>query len=186
VLYRCYKQALERLKTQYHNAGLTVVRPAKPKVSRAGLLKKETSSNYIVIVKLFFIKNVFIKNVAKSLETNCLSRLCQENPSLYGIKNASLGNKGYVHDSWKWAVQESAKLYYAQTSKEQSSRREVGTFSQQLKNDEIQSALYRGYKIKLEQLKSKYWNAGLKIKAVQPAKQREKREGYIRGYRLSS
>jgi len=49
-----------------------------------------------------------------------------------------------------------------------------------LKNDEIQSALYCGYRIKLEHLKSKYWNASLKIKAVQPAKQREKREGYAR------
>jgi len=45
-----------------------------------------------------------------------------------------------------------------------------------LKNDERQSALYRGYRIKLEQLKTKYWNAGF----VQPAKQREKREGYLR------
>jgi len=49
-----------------------------------------------------------------------------------------------------------------------------------LKKNERQSALCCGYKIKLEELKSKYWNAGLKIKAVQPAKQREKREGYIR------
>jgi len=45
-----------------------------------------------------------------------------------------------------------------------------------LKNDERQSALYRGYRIKWEQLKTKYWNAGF----VQPAKQREKREGYLR------
>jgi len=58
------------------------------------------------------------------------SRLCQENPSLYGIKNASLGNKGYVPNGWKWAVQEAAKLYYAQTGKEQSSRKEIGTISQ--------------------------------------------------------
>jgi len=32
ALYRGYKQALERLKMQYPNAGLTVIRPAKPKI----------------------------------------------------------------------------------------------------------------------------------------------------------
>jgi len=40
-LYRGYKQALERLKTQYHNAGLTVIRPAKPKVLRAGVAQRK-------------------------------------------------------------------------------------------------------------------------------------------------
>jgi len=47
-----------------------------------------------------------------------------------------------------------------------------------LKNNERQNALYWGYRIKLEQLKSKYWNAGLKIKAVQPAEQRVGTGGY--------
>jgi len=107
------------------------------------------------------------------------SRLRQENPSLYGIKNASPGTRGHVHDGWKRAVQEATKLYYDQTGKQPQKR--IGTtISQQLKNDERQLALYHGYRIKLEQLKTKYWNAGLKIKAVQPVKQREKREGYAR------
>jgi len=43
-----------------------------------------------------------------------------------------------------------------------------------LKNNERQLALYHGYRIKLEQLKSKYWNAGLKIKAVQQRKKKRR------------
>jgi len=58
-------------------------------------------------------------------------------------------------------------------------RREIGTVAHRLRNNEKQLQLYQGYRIKLEQLKSKYWNAGLK-KGVQPVKQREKREGYVR------
>jgi len=53
ALYRGYKQALERLKTQYHNAGLTVIRPAKPKVSRAGVPQRCASPGPSAVV--FFI-----------------------------------------------------------------------------------------------------------------------------------
>jgi len=69
------------------------------------------------------------------------SRLCEENPTLYGIKNASLETSSYVHDGWKRAVQEAARLYYAQTGKQPQRRREIGTISQQLENNERQNAL---------------------------------------------
>jgi len=49
---------------------------------------------------------------------------------LYGIKNPSLGTRGYVHDGWKRAVQEVARLYYATTGKQPQRRREIGTISQ--------------------------------------------------------
>jgi len=68
-LYRGYKQALGRFKTQYHNAGLTIIRPAEPGVSRAGVpQRKRLPPIYIVIVKLFFIKNV---TTGSNLKTNC-------------------------------------------------------------------------------------------------------------------
>jgi len=54
----------------------------------------------------------------------------------------------------------------------------MACLSQQLKNDEKQSAHYWGYRMKL--VKSKYWNAGLKIKAIQPEKQRVGTGGYVR------
>jgi len=49
-LYRCYKQSLERLKTQYHNAGLTVIRPSKLRIlkSRCPLLKKKIATCSVV------------------------------------------------------------------------------------------------------------------------------------------
>jgi len=59
-------------------------------------------------------------------------------------------------------------------------RREIGTAAHRLRNNEKQLQLYCSYKIKLEQSKSKYWNAGLKIKAVQPTKQRARTGGYVR------
>jgi len=49
----------------------------------------------------------------------------EENPSLYEIKNASLGARGYVHDGWKRAVQEATRLYSAQTGERPQRKREI-------------------------------------------------------------
>jgi len=46
---------------------------------------------------------------------------------------------------------------------------------QRLKGQPEQDTLYRGYKRELEDLKTRYWEAGLKIKAVQPRQQRAPR-----------
>jgi len=54
-------------------------------------------------------------------------------------------------------------------------RRELGTISHQLKGQPEQDTLYRGYKRQLEDLKTRYWDTGLKIKAIQPPQQRAPR-----------
>jgi len=46
-----------------------------------------------------------------------------------------------------------------------------------LKGQPEQDALYRGYKRQLEELKSRYWEAGLRIKAVQPRQMRARASG---------
>jgi len=106
------------------------------------------------------------------------SRLCQENLNHYGQKGSRPGTPGYVKDGFQNAVWDATQEYYRMTGKSLSQaairRREIGTVAHRLRNNEKQLQLYCGFKIKLEQLKSKYWNAGLKIQAVQPAKQRKK------------
>jgi len=69
-------------------------------------------------------------------------------------------------------------MYYQSSGKTPSQatlkRRELGTIPQ-LKGHPEQDALYRGYKRQLEDLKTRYWEAGLHLKAVQPRQQRAPR-----------
>jgi len=70
-------------------------------------------------------------------------------------------------------------MYYQSSGKTPSQatlkRRELRAIPQLLKGQTEQDALDRGYKRQLEDLKTRYWEAGLKIKAIQPRQQRAPR-----------
>jgi len=96
-----------------------------------------------------------------------------------GTKGSTKGSPGYVPGGWREAVRAAMQLYYQTSGKSPSQatlkRREIGTILQQLKGQPEQDALYRGYKRQLEDLKTRYLDTGLKIKAVQPQQQRAPR-----------
>jgi len=108
-------------------------------------------------------------------------------PRIYGTKGARKGSYEYVPGGWQKAMKLATKQYYEEFNRTPSRttlrRKELGSIAQRLKSDPNQDALYRGYKQKLKELKTKYWNAGLQIKAVKPASpKRQTRNGtpYVR------
>jgi len=107
-------------------------------------------------------------------------RLRVEDPNRYRTKGSTKGSPGYVPWGWREAVRAATQLYCQSSgigpSKATVKRRELGTIPQQLKGQPEQDALYRGYKSQLEDLKTRYWDTGLKIKAIQPRQQREPQE----------
>jgi len=90
----------------------------------------------------------------------------------YGTKGPTKGSPGYVPGGWREAVRAATQMYYQTSGKTPSQatikRRELGTIPQQLKGHPEQDTLYRGYKRQLEDLKTRYWEASLHIKAIQP------------------
>jgi len=105
-------------------------------------------------------------------------RLREEDPNRYRTKG-SKGNPGYVPGGWSEAVRAATQMYYQTSGKTPSQatikRRQLDTIPQQLKGHPELDALYRGYKRQLEDLKTRYWEPGLHIKAVQPQQQRAPR-----------
>jgi len=119
-----------------------------------------------------------MSNVAHTI-VQVAQRLRAEDPNRYGTKGSTKGSPGYVPGGWREAVRASTQMYYQTSGKGPSQatlkRKELGTIPQRLKGHPEQDALYRGYKRQLEDLKTRYWDAGLKIKAVQPRQQRAPR-----------
>jgi len=102
-----------------------------------------------------------------------------QDPERYGTKGSTKGSPGYVPGGWREAVRAATQSYYQSSGKTPSQatikRRELVTIPQRLKGHPEQDTKYRGYKIQLEDLKTKYWEAGLHIKTVQPRQQRAPR-----------
>jgi len=101
-------------------------------------------------------------------------KLREKDPNTYGIKGSTKGSPGYVPGGWKKAIKVATEMYREShgkgPSQETLERKKIGTIPHRLKDKPEQSALYRGYEEKLKELKTKYWNAGLEIRAVQPRK----------------
>jgi len=119
-----------------------------------------------------------MSNIARQI-VQLAQRLRAEDPNRYGTKGSTKGSPGYVPGGWREAVRVATQMYYQSSGKSPSQatlkRKELGTIPQRLKGQPEQDALYRGYKRQLEELKTRYWDAGLHIKAVQPRQQRTPR-----------
>jgi len=106
-------------------------------------------------------------------------QLRAQDPERYGTKGSTKVSPGYVPRGWREAVRAATQLCYETSGKGPSQatikRRELGTIPHQLKGQPEQDALYRGHKRQLEDLKTRYWDAGLHIKAAQPRQQRAPR-----------
>jgi len=119
-----------------------------------------------------------MSNVARQI-IQTAQQLRAQDPGRYGMKGAAKGTSGYIPGGWREAVRAAKQMYYQQTGKTPSQatqkRRQLGTIAHQLRGNPEQDALYRGYKRQLEELKTRYWQAGLQIRAVQPRRQRAPR-----------
>jgi len=114
-----------------------------------------------------------MSNVARQI-VQTAQQLRAQDPGRYGTKGAAKGTSGYIPGGWREAVRAATQMYYQQTGKTPSlatqKRKQLGTIAHRLRGNPEQDALYRGYKRQLEELKMRYWQAGLHIRAVQPRK----------------
>jgi len=99
--------------------------------------------------------------------TKMATELRKNNSSRYGTKGTRSGKLGYVEGGWRLAIQDATQQYYEDSGRMPSQatikRKENHTLSHWLKIDPEQDALYRGYKMQLQALKTKYHQEGLKV-----------------------
>ncbi len=72
--------------------------------------------------------------------------------------------------SWRRAVEQASREYQARVHPSCPRRPPRPSVASCLKGDEALRKLYTHYRQELQQLKQKYWNAGLQIKSTEPRK----------------